>query len=167
MIKTFAALCLAAGLLAGATTTAVAHETAATTSTAGTLDASSRLAAAAVDAFHAALKGGETDKALSLLADDALVFEGGESERSKTEYAASHLAADAAFSAAVTTVVTRRVGRRAGDLAWIATESRTTGRYRDRDIDSVGTETMVLRREGAGWRIVHIHWSSRRPTPSG
>ena len=24
------------------------------------------------------------------------------------------------------------------------------------------TETMVLQRDGDGWRIVHIHWSSRK-----
>ena len=166
MMRMFAALFVAGAMFAGPTAPAVAHETAATAATnAETLDAAARPAAAAVDAFHAALKRSEIDKALSFLTDDALVFEGGAVERSKAEYAASHLAADAAFSAATTTVVTRRLGRTTGNLAWIATESRTTGRYRDRDIDSVGTETMVLRRAATGWRIVHIHWSSQRTTP--
>jgi hypothetical protein len=40
-------------------------------------------------------------------------------------------------------------------------ESRTTGQTRGRDIDSRGAETIVLVRESSGWRIRHIHWSSR------
>jgi len=165
-MRTFALLFLATLCLSSAAVTVVAHEPAGPVSTgAETLDEAAHPAAGVVDAFHAALKRGETGTALSLLAQDALVFEAGGAERSKTEYAASHLAADAAFSAAVTTIVTRRLGRSAGILAWIATESKTTGRYRDREVDSVGTETMILRRDRAGWHIVHIHWSSARATP--
>ena len=37
-----------------------------------------------------------------------------------------------------------------------------TGQMGEREINSQGTETMVLRRSDDGWRIVHIHWSSRR-----
>ena len=47
------------------------------------------------------------------------------------------------------------------DLAWVITRSRTTGTYREKTIDLVGTETMVLRRTADAWHIVHIHWSSR------
>lgn len=120
-------------------------------------------AAAAVDAFHAALRRGDTQGALGLLADDALVYEEGGAERSRAEYASHHLAADAAFAAAVTSTRTRRLGRAVGDVAWIASENRTTGRFRDRAVDRLSAETMVLRRQAGGWRIVHIHWSSRAP----
>ena len=121
---------------------------------------SARGAAAIVDMFHAALRRGDTAGAALLLTDDALIFEGGGVERSKAEYMSHHLAADAAFAQAVTTKVTRRAGRAAGTLAWIATEGRTTGTFRGRSIDSKTTETMVLRRTGGSWKIVHIHWSS-------
>ncbi len=120
-------------------------------------------AAAAVDAFHAALRRGDTQGALAMLAEDALVFEEGGAERSRAEYASHHLAADAAFAAAVTSTRTRRVGRAVGEVAWIASEGRTTGRFRDRAVDRLGAETMVLRRQAGAWRIVHIHWSSRAP----
>jgi ketosteroid isomerase-like protein len=30
-------------------------------------------------------------------------------------------------------------------------------------VNSITLETMVLRRDADGWRIVHIHWSSRKP----
>ncbi|HYE29178.1 MAG TPA: nuclear transport factor 2 family protein [Allosphingosinicella sp.] len=119
-----------------------------------------RAAAATVDAFHAALRAGDTEAAAALLADDALIFEEGGAERSKAEYAARHLAADAAFSKAVPGVRTRRRGDSAGGMAWIASEGRSKGRYRGTDVDRVTAETMVLRRSGEAWRIVHIHWSS-------
>lgn len=117
-------------------------------------------AAAVVDAFHSALRRGDTAAALALLAEDALVFEEGRAERSRAEYAAQHLAADAAFSKAVPGERTRRRGESAGDLAWIATEGRTRGTYRGTAVNRTTDETMVLRRSGTAWKIVHIHWSS-------
>lgn len=117
-------------------------------------------AAATVDAFHAALRRGDTSAAAALLADDAVVFEEGGAERSKGEYAAHHLPADAAFSQAVTPSVTRRSGGAAGALAWVSTEGRTTGSYKGKPVDLATTETMILRRSGSDWKIVHIHWSS-------
>lgn len=124
------------------------------------LSPSARAAAATVDAFHAALHRGDTRAAAALLADDALIFESGAAERSKTEYAGHHLGADAEFSKAVTSSVTRRAGHSDGTLAWIATEGRTSGTYRGRMLDESTTETMLLRRTGSGWKIVHVHWSS-------
>ena len=61
---------------------------------------SAREAVAVVDAFHAALKRGDTIAAAALLVDDVLIFESGGVERTKAEYAARHLPADAAFAQA-------------------------------------------------------------------
>lgn len=119
-----------------------------------------RPAAAVVDAFHSALARGDTKAALGVLAEDALIFESGGAERSKAEYAAHHLGADAAFSKAVPSRLTRRHGAAAGNVAWIASEGRTTGTYKGKPVDVVTTETMVLRRTAAGWKIAHVHWSS-------
>ena len=119
-----------------------------------------RTAAAVVDAFHAALRRSDTEAALGFLAEDALIFEAGGVERGKAEYAGHHLAADAAFSEAVASTGTRRKGEAAGRLAWIATEGRTMGAYKGKPVDRRTVETMVLRRTGAAWKIVHIHWSS-------
>lgn len=127
-----------------------------------TVDPATREAAATVDAFHAALSKGDEAAASALLHTEALIFESGGAERSKAEYASHHLSADTAFAAATTRTVTRRSGRAAGGLAWIATESTTTGTFRDRPVNSVSTETMVLRRTGGNWQIVHIHWSSAK-----
>ena len=139
-----------------------AHERAPRAAQAGTLAPSARGAAATVDAFHAALQRGDARAAAALLADDALIFESGRAERSKAEYAAHHLPADAEFSRAVSSVVTRRAGQADGGSAWIATEGRTTGTYKGKPLDLMTTETMVLRRTGGAWKIIHIHWSSAK-----
>ena len=138
-----------------------AHEPAATAAHRSELPAAAREAAAAVDAFHAALRRGDT-KAAALLAEDALIFESGGVERSKAQYSAHHLPADAEFSRTVTSAVTRRSGDSDGPTAWVATEGRTAGTYKGKPVDLLTTETMILRRLGGTWKIVHIHWSSAR-----
>ena len=137
-----------------------AHEPAARTSQSAALPALARSAAATVDAFHAALRRGDTKAAAAMLGDHALIFEGGGVERSKAEYAAHHLGADAEFSRAVPSQVTRRAGDSDGAIAWIASEGRTSGTFNGRAMDRVTAETMVLHRIGRSWKIVHIHWSS-------
>lgn len=117
-------------------------------------------AARVVDGFHAALGQGDRTAALAALAEDALIFESGSVERSKAEYASHHLAADAEFAQAVPSTRLKRAGRVEGPLAWIASEGRTTGSWKGKAVDRVTTETMILRRQGRGWAIVHIHWSS-------
>ncbi len=121
-------------------------------------------AAATVDAFHAALRAGNTAKAAELLADDLVVFEAGFAEPSKAVYAAEHLAADAAFEKTAGERLLRRVGQASGGMAWIASEGVTRAMVGDHLTERLTTESMVLRRTPAGWRIVHVHWSSR-PNP--
>jgi ketosteroid isomerase-like protein len=139
-----------------------AHEAAPSAAQPQALSPSARGAAATVEAFHSALRRGDTSAAAALLDEDALIFEEGGAERSKAEYAAHHLPADAEFSRLVSSVVTRRAGHSDGQLAWIATEGRTTGTYKGKALDLLTTETMILRRAGSTWKIAHIHWSSQR-----
>ena len=116
---------------------------------------------ATVEAFHAALGRGDTTAVLALLAEDVLILEEGGGESSRAEYAAHHLAADAAYAKATRGTVARRTVKVAGDLAWVADEGRTTGQYKGKPVDRLTAETMVLRRAGDGWQVVHVHWSSR------
>lgn len=127
---------------------------------ASALDAGTAEAAAAVDAFHAALRRGDPDAAAKLMADDAVIFESGEVERTKAEYVAHHLPADAAFEKTTTSMVTNRAGGSDGSLAWVATEGRLTGTSKGKVRDRLTTETMLLRRTDDGWKITHVHWSS-------
>ena len=119
-----------------------------------------RSAEATVDAFHEALRRGDTHSAAALLVDDALIFEEGGVERSKAEYVAHHLPADAAFAQVVGSTVTRRTGGSDGALAWIASEGRMSGTYKGKAVNRVTTETMLLHRIGRAWKVIHIHWSS-------
>ena len=118
---------------------------------------------ATVAAFHAALSRADRTAVLALLADDVLIFEEGGAELSRAEYAAHHLAADAVHAAATRQTVTRRIARAEGGTAWIATQGRTTGLHKGKPCDRLTVETMVLRNGADGWRIQHIHWSSRAP----
>lgn len=115
---------------------------------------------AVVDGFHAALHSLDRDKALAALAPDVKIYEGGEAQVSSDEYAAEHLGSDMAFVAATHTEVLNRSVTVVGDSAWVLSLSKTTGSFRGRDVSSRGAETMVLQRTAAGWRIVHMHWSS-------
>lgn len=112
-----------------------------------------------VDAFHFALKSGDRRKALELLAADITIFEQGRVERSRTEYAKTHLAEDIAFASATQRTVARRSSRLLGNSAWVLSINRTRGKFRNRAVDFTTDETMVLARVGGKWRIVHIHWS--------
>ncbi|MFA4950443.1 nuclear transport factor 2 family protein [Brevundimonas sp.] len=118
-------------------------------------------AASVVDAFHGALDAGQTDVALALLAEDAMVFEEGGAERSRAEYASHHLEADAAYAAVSESTMSRRMGRMSGDIAWIMSEGRTVGQAGNSATARVTVETMILRHGPDGWRIQHIHWSSQ------
>ena len=115
---------------------------------------------ATVDAFHAAIRRGDIKSAEALMADEALIFEEGGAERSKAEYSAQHLPADIAFSQGAVSTTTHRSGGFDGTLAWVTSEGRMTGTFKGKAIDRDTTETMILRRIGGEWKIVHIHWSS-------
>jgi hypothetical protein len=119
-------------------------------------------AAGVVDAFHSALAKGDGKAALALLDDQVQIYEQGWVERSKSEYAAKHLESDMKFSAATTQSQTARTGAVVGDLAYISTEGRTAGKFEGKAVDSITLETAVLHRASDGWRIVHVHWSSRK-----
>jgi mono/diheme cytochrome c family protein/ketosteroid isomerase-like protein len=115
---------------------------------------------AVVERFFRALATGDTKSASALLDPKVLIYESGGAERSRVEYESHHLGADSAFLKTAKHKLLSRTGDATGALAWVATESRltTTG---EKAADVVSTETMVLRKTAQGWRIVHIHWSSR------
>jgi ketosteroid isomerase-like protein len=158
MIKSLATVLAAAVVFAASPISAQDHSQHAVE---GAVAPAAADAATAVDAFHAALKAGDTDGALALMDPEMVIFEEGYVERSRDEYASHHLGSDAAFAAETQSVHTRRSGWALGDAAWIVTEGRTTGAFNGRVTDRITTETMVLGRTADGWRIRHIHWSSR------
>ena len=113
-----------------------------------------------VDAFHAGLKKGDTAAVMQLLAPDVLLLEAGGIE-TRAQYEKDHLPADVEFEKVITTAFKPFRVVVVGDAAWAVNSSDYKGTFRDRAVDSLGVELMVLSKDASGWRIRAIHWSSR------
>jgi hypothetical protein len=71
------------------------------------------------------------------------------------------LRSDIAFLGAVASETTWDSIIVGSDVAVYMSEYTVKGEYREREIDAHGTETIALVPTQDGWRIRHIHWSSR------
>ncbi len=102
-----------------------------------------------------------------------MILESGGAEHSRDEYLAVHAPADAQFLKTVKVTPGRRTARIEGDfatgwskarvagnLAWVASLSEFEFEKEGQVAFIDSAETMVLRRDAGGWKIVHIHWSS-------
>jgi ketosteroid isomerase-like protein len=112
-----------------------------------------------VAGFHAALRAGDSATALRLLDRGAVILETGEAE-SRADYRAHHLREDIAFARTVQSKDSVLLVSVSGSVGWVASTSVTEGTFAGRRVSSSGAELMVLKRTGAGWKIVAIHWSS-------
>ena len=111
--------------------------------------------------LYTGLKTGDTELVQTILDPQVLIFESGGVESSLQEYASHHMGADMAFMANMNREIISRKILEQGEICVIATQARLTGTYRNKQIDSVSDETLVLQKKEQGWRITHIHWSSR------
>ena len=84
-----------------------------------------------------------------------------DAERSREEYLGHHAVSDAAFLKGAHRQLLRQRARTAGEFAWVGTESELHAQKDGKPLTVQSTETMVLKQTADGWRIVHIHWSSR------
>lgn len=125
------------------------------------VDTAAQPAVAVVEQFSKALQAADFKRVGELLAEDVLILESGGAERSREEYLGHHAISDAAFLKGAHVQVKQRVARVEGPLAWVGTESELHAMKDGKALTLLSTETMILRNTGAGWRIVHIHWSSR------
>lgn len=159
-IRSFLAIALA---LALSSTAPRAHEQDPQPAAAATQDipAAAQVAVAAVDAFGAALARGDFAEVEAALAPEVIVLEGGGAERSRSEYLGHHAKSDAAFLETAHVTLTRRTARVDGNTAWVASESEIRIQKDGKPATMLSTETMVLAHSPDGWKIVHIHWSSR------
>jgi ketosteroid isomerase-like protein len=111
--------------------------------------------------FHAALQSGDTPAATAQLAADATIYESGYAE-TRADYLAHHLQDDMAFAKTTKTVVKASQQQCAASLCLLLQESETSGTFKGKSVHSLGLESAVLRRDGDTWKIVHLHWSSRK-----
>lgn len=140
-------------------------EALAETTTTSAISEQAKPAVAVVEQFLAAVRAGDRERAGPLLAEDVLILESGKAQRSRAEYLGGHAISDAAFLKDASIQVTRRSAQAQGGLAWVATESELQATGKDgTPMTRLSSETMVLKQTAAGWRIVHIQWSSR-PKP--
>lgn len=114
-----------------------------------------------VASFHRALESGDAEAALGHLAPDVVIYETGGVEASRDEYASHHLHSDMKFLRSVETTILAQASGVDGEHAWVLTRSETDGTYGEKPVHLSGTETMILEKTEEGWKIVHIHWSSR------
>jgi len=129
---------------------------------AGSSAAQDRSPAEIVDAFHGALRAGDTARALSLLDREIIVFEFGVADLKLEAYALTHLPIDMDLAARTRwELQTRRVAG-SGEQRWVLSVYRVTGPAEaDKPaVDQTMAETIILRRIGDGLRIAHIHWSN-------
>jgi len=113
-----------------------------------------------VDAFHTALRTNKPDSAMALLGREAVIFEQGFISSSPKEYQQTALADAVSFATQTERTVIRRESWQDGDMAWVTSSTMTRGVFQGRRLNLEGAETMILRKDGDGWKISHIHWSA-------
>jgi ketosteroid isomerase-like protein len=128
--------------------------------------AAAKDAVATVDRFSAALTAGDLAKAGQELDPKVLILESGGAERSAVEYLGGHAKGDAAFLKTAHQQLLRRSAHVSGDFAWVASESELHLQKDGKPVTVLSTETMLLQRRAMAWKIVHIHWSSRKKDPA-
>jgi ketosteroid isomerase-like protein len=153
---------------ASADTTPRQHEqsTAASSGAHINVSAAAKDAVAAVDRFSAAMSEGDLTKAGKELDPNVLILESGGAEHSAAEYLGGHAKSDAEFLKSAHQQLRRRSAHASGDFAWVASESELHLQKDGKPVTILSTETMLLQRRASAWKIVHIHWSSRKKDPS-
>ena len=107
-----------------------------------------------------AIATGDINSLRSVVAPDVLIFESGGVESSLDEYEGHHMPADMAFMRSMQREVIFRQVLDSGESATVVTRSRIHGMYKGQNVDQKSTETLVMRKMGGQWKIIHIHWSS-------
>jgi ketosteroid isomerase-like protein len=123
--------------------------------------ADAQVAVLVVDNFGKALAAVDFKTVEKLLDPDVIILESGGAERSREEYMGHHAIADALFLGNANVTLQHRIARADGNTAWVASESEIKASEDGKPMTLLSTETMILHKSADGWRIVHIHWSSR------
>ncbi len=118
-------------------------------------------AVAVLERFSAALSAADLDAVAAELDPAVLILESGSAERTRDEYLGGHAKHDAEFLKAAHVGLKRRTAHASGDLVWVGSESEIHATRDDKMLMISSTETAVLSKTAQGWKIVHLHWSSR------
>jgi ketosteroid isomerase-like protein len=120
--------------------------------------------AAVLESFYSAIKRGDPNAAMSVIAPDAMFVESGKLE-TRAEYEMNHLPADIDFEKQVTgTRDPLRITFK-DDAAWVIATTTYDGKFEGAPVQFVSAQLMVLSKDGDAWKIRSIHWSSRPLEP--
>jgi ketosteroid isomerase-like protein len=115
-----------------------------------------------VNAFMAALAGGQLEAARQYMTPDAIVMANGTVLGYRDAYIDKSAKADAAALATLQRELLHREVTAGTAFGWVLSEKRLTAAGAPQGAPSeLVTETMLLARTDAGWKITHIHWSGR------
>jgi ketosteroid isomerase-like protein len=116
-------------------------------------------AEAVARAFQAALQRGDRAAVLALLAPDASISEGGQTQ-TRDDYASGHLGEDIAFlkTARITPVSLGSMPM--GDTAMVGSESDMQATVKGKPATLRSREMLNLRKDGDSWKIVSIQWQT-------
>jgi mono/diheme cytochrome c family protein/ketosteroid isomerase-like protein len=117
-------------------------------------------AEAVAEAFHSALKRGDRTTVLALLAPEARISEGGETQ-SRAEYAAGHLGADIAFLGDAQVRPLSLASMPMGDAAMVSSTSVIQATHDGKALSLLSSEMLDLKKTDAGWRITRVEWTSK------
>ena len=117
---------------------------------------------AVINQLREAIRTGDATLAERSLDESVLIYEQGHVESSRAEYMGHHFKEDVAYAKLVPSKVVGVNVIVSGTMALVTATSTTDGVYKDKPVKSAGVETYVLRLQDGKWRIVHIHWSSRK-----
>lgn len=100
-----------------------------------------------------------------MMAPDLVVFETGYLEATREEYIKSSLDEDVAFASVTEYRPLSRGVIGSGDHMTVLTKASIKGLFAGQTVDLQQSETMILRRAGTSWEIVHLHWSAHPRQP--
>jgi ketosteroid isomerase-like protein len=121
-------------------------------------------AAAFTKQFQSALYGGDFKGVTTSFSPDATIFENGQRESSLKVYLRSHLKPEMPTLRAAKRQILKQEIVEDETTAVVTTASIITFLVAGKKRNFNSVETLHLAREGSGWRIKHVHWSSK-PIP--
>jgi|JI10StandDraft_1071094.scaffolds.fasta_scaffold09717_12 mono/diheme cytochrome c family protein len=120
-------------------------------------------AEAVADAFHAALKKGDRQAVLALLAPEVSIREGGETQ-SRDVYASGHLGEDIAFLKSASIKPLSMGSMPMGATAMVGSRSEIRSTHEGKAIAVLSTEMLTLKKTAGGWLITQVEWASEKMT---
>lgn len=115
-----------------------------------------------VDSFSSAMTANNLAGAGTFLDPGAVIVANGVAHGSRDEYLNTTGKARAAFLGKAQAQLVRRQARGGPNFVWVVSSSTYKASEAGKPPASMlSTETMLLRKGPQGWKIIHIHWSSR------